>query len=1113
MSRKRIALLLGQPEEDYQSSFIDGVMQQAFKSDFDVCIFSMFIKYQDSKEREIGDSNIYNLINYNMFDAFIILSDTIQTPGVEKEVEKRIHRNFNGPVVCIDTDSEYFYSFWTDGYSAVYATISHLIEEHDLKDIAYLTGLKSHVHSQRRLDAFRDCMKAHGLEVRENRVFYGDFWYTSGTGCAEALARDRESLPEAVVCANDCMAIGLIDEFTSRGIRVPEDVAVFGYGTGEEGQKSPLLLSSTFIPAEYYGRYSVDCVMKLFNGDQPDEASPEARLFIGETCGCRSDEGMRVSKKRDTWMTEDSEEGFYSIHNTCMEDILLADSLHEMFNTLYENIHYLRGVKSFDVCLNEEWLSEEKLVKNIFPKSGYSNKSINILSYSSVDPSICRVGDDKLFVTSELFPHSYDESIPSCYLFMPLFFEDNSFGYGIVSYGSETGRIEDVVRHWMKMISRGLEGYRRQHAISVLELKNSIKSEKKFPTYMYSDEQIRSRMEKLDEKEREELELVSRILDENKLTYHFQPIVSAVDGEIFSYEALMRSDTRIKIAPLEIIKMADLMDRLDDVERATLKNVLGIIEDDPDRFGDKKIFINSIPGCRVGEEDRRIIEELLGRHSDKVVIELTEQAEMGDEELYSMKADCDRLGLRIAVDDYGTGYSNVGNLLRYMPDYVKIDGSLVSEIQSNPQKQHFVREIIDFCHANNIKALAEGVETVEELSTVIRLGVDLLQGFYLCKPYPDPVSSIDSNKTLEISRFHREREDNAKENEYHAGRTRRVSVNTLIKQNKTTIIIGEKDATFRDITIVGTPNTETKLHIEILEGFDGRLTLEDINLSSIKNRPCIHMADNCDMTLSLVGENRFVGGGIKVPETSKLTIDGEGNLKVMLFGNDTFGIGNSSDKGHGCLEFYQDGEIYIESNGQNTIGIGSGLGGNTKICKGKYLLRLSGDSGVGLGSLDGDQSIVIHDCDLMMNTSFYNGVCIGSLKESTSISIWRSLIRCTCVGQKVAILGSVDGEMAEINLTDLNFKGSVRSDFSTAAGSLYGGTRLNIEKAGYNYRGVGKKALVYGGYGDDTQIELNNSDVSIDLVSDEGKIAENAEGSIKENYVFKKVKINGTVLE
>lgn len=67
MSRKRIALLLGQPEEDYQSGFIDGVMKRAFEEDFDVCVFSMFIKYQDSKERETGDSNIFNLINYEMF--------------------------------------------------------------------------------------------------------------------------------------------------------------------------------------------------------------------------------------------------------------------------------------------------------------------------------------------------------------------------------------------------------------------------------------------------------------------------------------------------------------------------------------------------------------------------------------------------------------------------------------------------------------------------------------------------------------------------------------------------------------------------------------------------------------------------------------------------------------------------------------------------------------------------------------------------------------------------------------------------------------------------------------------------------------------------------------
>ena len=102
----KIALLLGQADEAYQSEFVKGVMEQAFKDGFSVCVFSMYIKYQNSKEREIGDSNIFNLVNYQMFDAVIILSDTIQTPGVNERIEERIHAEFDGPVLCVDRDSK-----------------------------------------------------------------------------------------------------------------------------------------------------------------------------------------------------------------------------------------------------------------------------------------------------------------------------------------------------------------------------------------------------------------------------------------------------------------------------------------------------------------------------------------------------------------------------------------------------------------------------------------------------------------------------------------------------------------------------------------------------------------------------------------------------------------------------------------------------------------------------------------------------------------------------------------------------------------------------------------------------------------------------------------------
>ena len=136
-----------------------------------------------------------------------------------------------------------------------------------------------------------------------------------------------------------------------------------------------------------------------------------------------------------------------------------------------------------------------------------------------------------------------------------------------------------------------------------------------------------------------------------------------------------------------------------------------------------------------------------------VVVELTEQSEISDSELDHMKATYERMGIETAVDDYGTGYSNVSNLLRYTPNYVKIDRALLSGIQDSPQKQHFVRDIIEFSHNNGILALAEGVETTEELKTVIMLGADLVQGYYLAMPGKDMVQSISSMVVDEIKKY------------------------------------------------------------------------------------------------------------------------------------------------------------------------------------------------------------------------------------------------------------------------------------------------------------------------------------------------------------------------
>ena len=88
--RKRLALFVVQADEDLQKRFITGFTRQAFRINQDVCVFSMYKKYQDTAERDKGESNIFTLANPDFFDGIVILKDTIQTPNVAEELEKKL---------------------------------------------------------------------------------------------------------------------------------------------------------------------------------------------------------------------------------------------------------------------------------------------------------------------------------------------------------------------------------------------------------------------------------------------------------------------------------------------------------------------------------------------------------------------------------------------------------------------------------------------------------------------------------------------------------------------------------------------------------------------------------------------------------------------------------------------------------------------------------------------------------------------------------------------------------------------------------------------------------------------------------------------------------------
>lgn len=247
---------------------------------------------------------------------------------------------------------------------------------------------------------------------------------------------------------------------------------------------------------------------------------------------------------------------------------------------------------------------------------------------------------------------------------------------------------------------------------------------------------------------------LNKLLDEELIRYAFQPIVDARTGQIFAYEALMRSQLESLKNPLQIIKLATADFRLYEIEKITFFKALEAFANNIERFKDTKLFINSIPNHALSNEDSEKLEALYGEHLDRLVIELLENERSNGEFISKKRKSIEKWNAKIAIDDFGSGYNNEAVLLAITPDFVKIDMGIVRGIDKDIDRQQISKNLVTYAKQRGIKIVAEGVETKEELEKLIELGVDYLQGYYFSKPefIPPEINDDLVNKILEINK-------------------------------------------------------------------------------------------------------------------------------------------------------------------------------------------------------------------------------------------------------------------------------------------------------------------------------------------------------------------------
>ena len=215
----------------------------------------------------------------------------------------------------------------------------------------------------------------------------------------------------------------------------------------------------------------------------------------------------------------------------------------------------------------------------------------------------------------------------------------------------------------------------------------------------------------------------------------FQPIIDLHEGSIFAHEALVRGtagEGAATILSKVTQKNIYAFDQRCRVKALELCGELGLMDTEA------RLSVNFMP--RAIYDPRACIRMTLsasrrcGVSADRLIFEFTETEQIEVDRLNAILMVYEELGFKAAIDDFGAGYSGLSMLADVAPSIIKLDMALIRDIDSDPARQTIVRHMLAMAREMSIEVICEGVETAAELDTLAELGVNLVQGYHLCRP-------------------------------------------------------------------------------------------------------------------------------------------------------------------------------------------------------------------------------------------------------------------------------------------------------------------------------------------------------------------------------------------
>lgn len=438
---RKLALIMDEWKRCFTFAWPSGILQRIreVEEDVNLYIFSSSGNWSWDKEYNIGEYNIYRLPDFCEFDGIILDLNNVVIDDVREEVVERAKAS-GVPMVSLSSEIDGCYYVGIDNYQAMYEMIAHMYEKHGCQSYWFVMGSRENYENERRLEALKAYMKEHGIAYSEDDFYFGNYEYVCGLQGFEALYQKHKGvLPDAVICANDNIAVGVGEASLKHGLHIPEDFKVTGFDNFDKASIYHPNITTVSHVREEVGICCADLFLKLWAGEKPQRFTyTVSRPLYWESCGCGNHAPLDVRKNlKDRMMYDIQTQEFqemvllleYELQSCqtipdimdCIAKFVSSFQCDAMYLIMDERIHaYKKQAK-----VNE---SQDLSQRTEFVQKGYPPKMQIQFAYENGK----RLTDMEMTMIEGIFPTFDFERGKQDFLFLPLHFGKDTIGYFVI---------------------------------------------------------------------------------------------------------------------------------------------------------------------------------------------------------------------------------------------------------------------------------------------------------------------------------------------------------------------------------------------------------------------------------------------------------------------------------------------------------------------------------------------------------------------------------------------------------------------------------------------------------------------------------------------------------